>query len=102
IPGFLVNRLMVPHFIEAIKLWEQGIASKEDIDKAAKLGLNYPMGPFELMDLTGLDINLHVQQYFYDNLPKELKWDPPLTLKNLVKSGGLGRKSGKGWYDYSK
>ncbi len=102
IPGFLVNRLMVPHFIEAIKLYEQGIASKEDIDKAAKLGLNYPMGPFELMDLTGLDINLHVQQYFYDNLPKELKWDPPLSLKNLVKSGNLGRKSGKGWYDFSK
>ncbi len=102
IPGFLVNRLMVPHFIEAIKLYEQGIASKEDIDKAAKLGLNYPMGPFELMDLTGLDINLHVQQYFYDNLPKELKWDPPLALKNLVKSGNLGRKSGKGWYDFSK
>ena len=102
IPGFLVNRLMVPHFIEAIKLYEQGIASKEDIDKAAKLGLNYPMGPFELMDLTGLDINLHVQQYFYDNLPKELKWDPPLALKNLVKSSQLGRKNGKGWYDYSK
>jgi len=102
IPGFLVNRLMVPHFIEAIKLFEQGIASKEDIDKAAKLGLNYPMGPFELMDLTGLDINLHVQQYFYDNLPKELKWDPPLSIKNMVKSGMLGRKSGKGWYDYSK
>ncbi|MCX5816070.1 MAG: 3-hydroxyacyl-CoA dehydrogenase family protein [Proteobacteria bacterium] len=102
IPGFLVNRLMVPHFIEAIKLFEQGIASKEDIDKAAKLGLNYPMGPFELMDLTGLDINLHVQQYFYDNLPKELKWDPPLTLKNLVKAGSMGRKSGRGWYDYSK
>lgn len=102
IPGFLVNRLMVPHFIEAIKLYEQGIASKEDIDKAAKLGLNYPMGPFELMDLTGLDINLHVQQYFYDNLPKELKWDPPLALKNLVKSSKLGRKNGKGWYDYSK
>lgn len=102
VPGFLVNRLMVPHLIEAIKLNEQGIASKEDIDKAAKLGLNYPMGPFELMDLTGLDINLHVQQYFYDNLPKELKWDPPLTLKNLVKAGSMGRKSGKGWYDYSK
>jgi len=102
VPGFLVNRLMVPHFIEAMKLYEQGIASKEDIDKAAKLGLNYPMGPFELMDLTGLDINLHVQQYFYDNLPKELKWDPPLTIKNMVKAGSLGRKSGKGWYGYSK
>lgn len=102
IPGFLVNRLMVPHLLEAIKLYEQGVASIEDIDKAAKLGLNYPMGPFELMDLTGLDINVHVAQYFYDNLPKELKWDPPLALKNIVKAGILGRKSGKGWYDYSK
>jgi len=102
IPGFLVNRLMVPHLLEAIKLYEQGVASIEDIDKAAKLGLNYPMGPFELMDLTGLDINIHVAQYFYDNLPKELKWDPPLALKNIVKAGILGRKTGKGWYDYSK
>jgi 3-hydroxybutyryl-CoA dehydrogenase len=102
VPGFLVNRLMIASSIEAIKLWEQGIASKEDIDKAAKLGLNYPMGPFELMDLTGLDINFHVMDYFYKELPKELKWDPPLTIKNMVKAGMLGRKVGKGWYDYSK
>lgn len=102
IPGFLVNRLMVPHFVEAIQLYEKGVASKEDIDKAAKLGLNYPMGPFELMDLTGLDIGLAVAQYFHDNLPKELKWDPPLIWENMVKSGLLGRKTGKGWYDYSK
>jgi 3-hydroxybutyryl-CoA dehydrogenase len=102
IPGFLVNRLMIPHFVEAVQLFEKGIASKEDIDKAAKLGLNYPMGPFELMDLTGLDIGLAVTQYFHDNLPKELKWDPPLVWENMVKSGLLGRKTGKGWYDYSK
>jgi 3-hydroxybutyryl-CoA dehydrogenase len=102
IPGFLVNRLMVPHFVEAIQLYEKGVASKEDIDKAAKLGLNYPMGPFELMDLTGLDIGLAVAQYFHDNLPKELKWDPPLIWENMVKSGLLGRKTGRGWYDYSK
>jgi 3-hydroxybutyryl-CoA dehydrogenase len=102
IPGFLVNRLMVPHFVEAIQLFEKGIASKEDIDKAAKLGLNYPMGPFELMDLTGLDIGLAVAQYFHDNLPKELKWDPPLIWENMVKSGLLGRKTGRGWYDYNK
>lgn len=102
IPGFLVNRLMIPHFVEAIQLLEKGIASKEDIDKAAKLGLNYPMGPFELMDLTGLDIGLAVTQYFHDNLPKELKWDPPLIWENMVKSGLLGRKTGRGWYDYSK
>jgi 3-hydroxybutyryl-CoA dehydrogenase len=101
-PGFLVNRLMIAGAVEAIKLYENGIASKEDIDKAAKLGLNYPMGPFELMDLTGLDINYHVMDYFYKELPKELKWDPPLTIKNMVKAGLLGRKTGRGWYDYGK
>jgi 3-hydroxybutyryl-CoA dehydrogenase len=102
VPGFLANRLMIAVAIEAIKLYEQGFASKEDIDKAAKLGLNYPMGPFELMDLTGIDINYHVMDYFYKELPKELKWDPPLFIKNMVKAGLLGRKTGKGWYDYSK
>jgi len=103
VPGFLANRLMIAVAIEAIKLFEQGIASKEDIDKAAKLGLNYPMGPFELMDLTGIDINYHVMDYFYKELPKECKWDPPLTIKNMVRAGLLGAKTaGKGWYDRSK
>jgi 3-hydroxybutyryl-CoA dehydrogenase len=102
VPGFLANRLMIAVAIEAIKLYEQGIASKEDVDKAAKLGLNYPMGPFELMDLTGVDINYHVMDYFYQELPKELKWNPPLTIKNMVKAGLLGRKTGAGWYNYNK
>jgi 3-hydroxybutyryl-CoA dehydrogenase len=101
-PGFVVNRLMIASNIEAIRLYEQGIASKEDIDKATKLGLNYPMGPFELMDYTGLDINYFVMNGFHQNLQKELKWDPPLSIKNLVKAGMLGKKTGKGWYDHSK
>jgi len=101
-PGFIVNRLMIPHMIEAVKLLEEGVATKEDIDKALKLGLNYPMGPFELMDYTGIDICKFVADYFYQELNKELKWASPTTLKNQVRSGKLGRKSGAGWYDYGK
>jgi len=101
-PGFIVNRLMIPHMIEAVKLLEEGVATPQDIDKARKLGLNYPMGPFELMDFTGIDICKYVADYFYQELNKELKWAAPTTLKNQVRSGNLGRKSGKGWYDYGK
>jgi len=101
-PGFVVNRLMVPHLIEAICLFQEGIASKEDIDKAAKLGLNYPMGPFELIDLTGVDILLDVINYFFENHNKELKWVAPRLLKDSVKAGRLGMKTGAGWYDYPK
>jgi 3-hydroxybutyryl-CoA dehydrogenase len=101
-PGFVVNRLMVPHFIEAISLLQEGIATAEDIDKAAKLGLNYPMGPFELMDMTGVDIALHVINYFYQGLNKELKWVAPRMLNEIVKAKRLGKKSGAGWYVYDK
>lgn len=100
IPGFVVNRLMIPHMVEAVLLYQDGVASKEDIDKAAKLGLNYPMGPFELMDLTGVDIALNVTNYFYQELNKEVKWSAPRMMKDLVKAGRVGRKVGKGWYDY--
>ena len=99
-PGFIVNRLMIPHFVEAIRMIEEGIATTEDIDKAIKLGLNYPMGPFELMDLTGIDIAHHVTEYFYKELNKESKWSVPPLMKSMVRAGRLGRKTGGGWYKY--
>ncbi|NQT56399.1 MAG: 3-hydroxybutyryl-CoA dehydrogenase [Desulfobacteraceae bacterium] len=101
-PGFIVNRIMIPHFLEAIKIVEEGIASKEDVDTAVKNGLNYPMGPFELMDLTGIDIAYLVSEYFYKELNKESKWVTPNLLKTMIRAGKLGRKTGAGWYDYSK
>jgi len=99
-PGFIVNRILMPHFIEAIRIVEEGIATVEDVDKAVKLGLNYPMGPFELMDLTGNDIGYHVMEYLHNELSRELKWFPPNLLKTLIRGGRLGRKTGGGWYDY--
>jgi len=97
-PGFIVNRIMMPHFIEAIRMVEEGIASVEDIDNAVKNGLNYPIGPFELMDLTGIDIAYNVAEYLYKELNKENKWVSPNLLKTMIRSGNLGRKTGKGWY----
>jgi len=97
-PGFIVNRIMIPHMIEAIKIVEEGIASIEDVDKAVKNGLNYPMGPFELMDLTGIDIAYFVTQYFFNELNKENKWVAPNLLKTMVRAGKLGKKAGGGWY----
>ena len=99
-PGFIVNRLMIPHMLEAVKMAEEGVASIEDIDKAVKLGLNYPMGPFELMDLTGIDIAHHVSEYFYKELNKESKWSVPGLMKSMIRAGRLGRKTGGGWYTY--
>ena len=97
-PGFIVNRILIPHFLEAIKIVEEGIASIEDVDKAVKNGLNYPMGPFELMDLTGIDIAYFVSEYFYKELNKENKWVAPNLMKTMVRAGKLGTKSGGGWY----
>jgi len=97
-PGFIVNRLMIPHMLEAVKMAEEGVASIEDIDKAVKLGLNYPMGPFELMDLTGIDIAHHVADYLYKELNKESKWSIPVLLNSMIRAGKLGKKTGGGWY----
>ncbi|MFZ7112666.1 MAG: 3-hydroxyacyl-CoA dehydrogenase family protein [Desulfatiglandales bacterium] len=101
-PGFIVNRCMIPHFVEAIRIVEEGVATVEDVDKAVKNGLNYPMGPFELMDLTGIDIAFFVVDYFYKELNKEMKWAAPTLLKSMVRANRLGRKTGAGWYDYSE
>jgi len=99
-PGFIVNRIMMPHMLEAIKIVEEGIASIQDVDTAVKNGLNYPMGPFELMDLTGIDIAYFVTEYFYKELNKESKWVSPNLLKTMIRANRLGRKTGGGWYDY--
>lgn len=97
-PGFVVNRIMTPHFLEAIKIVEEGIASIEDVDIAVKNGLNYPMGPFELMDLTGIDIAYHVTEYLYKELNKENKWVAPNLMKTMIRAGKLGKKTDGGWY----
>jgi 3-hydroxybutyryl-CoA dehydrogenase len=99
-PGFVVNRLLVPYLLYAIRLLEQGLASKEDIDKGMKLGCGYPMGPFELLDFVGLDTTYYIAQIMFDEFKDPAMAAPPL-LKRMVLAGRLGRKSGKGFYDYA-
>ncbi len=98
-PGFVVNVIMTASFVVAMRLLEEGIASVEDIDTAVKLGLNYPMGPFELMDFTGLDINVHVMEYLANEL-RNNQFAPPLVLRQLVKAGKLGKKTGSGFHKW--
>lgn len=98
-PGFIVNRIMIPQSIEAARLLQEGVASVEDIDTAIKLGLNYPMGPFELMDFTGVDINYAVMEYFADEF-RDSQYGAPQIIKQMVRAGKLGKKSGEGFYKY--
>lgn len=100
-PGFIVNRLLVPFLLEAMKLLESGAATKEDIDKAVRLGLNHPMGPFTLADLVGLDTTYFICNAMYDEM-KEPRFAPPIMLKKMVTAGQHGRKSGKGFYEYKQ
>ena len=100
-PGFVVNRLMVPYLLGAIRALEQGVATPEEIDDAVKLGLRHPMGPFELLDYTGLDINLHVANVFYDEFKDPSMAAPPL-LRRMVAAGHLGKKTGRGFYEYDE
>jgi len=97
--GFVVNRLLVPYLLEAVRLLESGVASKEDIDQAMKLGCGYPMGPFTLLDLVGLDTTLYVAEVMFQEF-REARFAPPPLLRRMVMAGHLGRKSGKGFYDH--
>jgi 3-hydroxybutyryl-CoA dehydrogenase len=98
--GFIVNRLLVPYLLEAVRLLESGVASREDIDQAMKLGCGYPMGPFTLLDLVGLDTTLSVAEVMFTEF-REPRFAPPPLLRRMVLAGHLGRKSGKGFYDYA-
>jgi len=97
--AFIVNRLLVPYLLDAIRIYEGGLASLEDIDQAMKLGCGYPMGPFTLLDLVGLDTTMYVAEVMFEEF-REPRYAPPPLLKRMVMAGHLGRKSGKGFYDY--
>ncbi len=99
-PGFIVNQLYLPYTLVAVRQWERGLASKDDIDRAMTLGLNYPMGPFTLMDFVGLDIHCNACMAIYEET-KDPAYFPPPVLKKMIQAGHLGRKTGKGFYDYS-
>jgi 3-hydroxybutyryl-CoA dehydrogenase len=98
--GFIVNRLLVPYLLDAIRSYEEGVGSIEDIDQAMKLGCGYPMGPFTLLDFVGLDTTYYITHVMYDEF-KERRFASPPLLKRLVMAGWYGRKSGRGFYDYS-
>jgi 3-hydroxybutyryl-CoA dehydrogenase len=97
--GFVVNFLLIPYLLSAIRMYEQGVATMEDIDTAMQLGTNYPMGPFTLADYVGLDTTLYAAEVIYAEHPEPAN-APPALLRRLVTLGRLGRKSGQGFYDY--
>lgn len=98
-PGFIVNRLMVPQILNAIRMLESGVATREDIDTSLTLGLNHPLGPLALADLVGLDTLLFIANGIYDGF-RDAQYAAPTLLKKMVTAGWLGRKTGKGFYDY--
>jgi 3-hydroxybutyryl-CoA dehydrogenase len=98
-PGFIVNRLWIPFLLHSIRLYEEGVASKEDIDNAISLGLNYPMGPLTLSDMVGIDVVKFVSDALYEQL-KDPRYITPTLVDKMVAAGWLGRKTGKGFYEY--
>jgi 3-hydroxybutyryl-CoA dehydrogenase len=99
--GFIVNRLLVPYLLDAIRALEEGVGSVEDIDKGMQLGCGYPMGPFTLLDFVGLDTTYYIANIMFDEY-REKRYAPPPLLKQMVTAGRLGKKSGRGFYDYGK
>jgi 3-hydroxybutyryl-CoA dehydrogenase len=98
--GFIVNRLLIPYLLDAIRAFEEGFGSIEQIDTAMKAGANYPMGPFELLDFVGLDTSMSVGEIMFTEF-REKRFAPPPMLRKLVTAGHFGRKTGRGFYDYS-
>ena len=98
-PGFIVNRLLVPYLLDAIRAYEHGLGTVEDIDKGMKLGCGYPMGPFTLLDFVGLDTTYFIANIMFEEY-REPAYAPPPLLKRMVLAGRLGRKSGQGFYQY--
>ncbi len=98
-PGFIVNRILLPYMIEAIKMYECGVATREEIDTGIQLGLNHPMGPLTLTDMVGLDTTLFILDAIFAET-KDLTFAAPVLLRKMVAAGHYGRKSGKGFYDY--
>jgi len=98
--GFIVNRLLVPYLLDAIRAYEEGVGSIPDIDQAMKLGCGYPMGPFTLLDFVGLDTTYYITHVMFDEF-KDARFASPPLLKRLVMAGWYGKKSGKGFYDWT-
>lgn len=98
-PGFIVNLLLIPYLLDAARVYENGLASAEDIDNAMKLGAGYPMGPLTLMDMIGIDVCVKVGDILFDAY-RESKYNVPPLLRRMVMAGHLGRKSGQGFYGY--
>jgi len=99
--GFIVNRLLVPYLLDAVRAYEEGVGSVEDIDKAMQLGCGYPMGPFTLLDFVGLDTTYYIANIMFEEY-REKRFAPPPLLKQMVLAGRLGRKSGRGFYEHAR